>query len=114
MRERVDDSPPRVRRPPRSLGGQGACPYNFRHDLTFDHVIPRSKGGMTWDNVVAVCSPCNLRKGGRNPREARIWPAQLPCQPSVAHLHNNGRAFPPNYLYGCWLDYLHWDRELEP
>ena len=43
-----------------------------------------------------------------------MWPAQLPCQPSVAHLHNNGRAFPPNYLYGCWLDYLHWDRELEP
>ena len=32
-------------------------------DLTFDHVIPRSRGGRTtWQNVVAACSPCNLRR----------------------------------------------------
>ena len=42
------------------------CQYcGTKHDLTFDHVVPRSKGGQTtWDNVVAACSPCNLRKGG--------------------------------------------------
>ena len=28
-------------------------------DLTFDHIVPRSKGGQTtWENVVAACSPC--------------------------------------------------------
>ncbi len=92
------------------------CQYcGDKHDLTFDHVVPRSRGGQTtWDNVVAACSPCNLRKGGRSPREARMWPAQLPYQPSVADLHNNGRAFPPNYLHESWLDYLYWDSELEP
>ena len=92
------------------------CQYcGTRHDLTFDHVVPRSKGGLTtWDNVVAACSPCNLRKGGRSPREAHMWPEQLPYQPSVADLHNNGRAFPPNYLHESWLDYLYWDSELEP
>ena len=85
------------------------------HDLTFDHLIPRSKGGQTtWDNVITACSPCNLRKGGKSPREAKMWPAQLPYQPSVADLHNNGRAFPPNYLHESWLDYLYWDSELEP
>ncbi len=41
------------------------CQYcGSRDDLTFDHVIPRSKGGRTtWENVVAACAPCNLRKG---------------------------------------------------
>ena len=34
------------------------------HDLTFDHVIPRSQGGKTnWTNVVAACRPCNFKKG---------------------------------------------------
>jgi 5-methylcytosine-specific restriction endonuclease McrA len=85
------------------------------NDLTFDHVIPRSRGGQTtWDNVVAACSACNLRKGGKAPNEARMWPAQMPYQPSVADLHNNGRLFPPNYLHDSWLDYLYWDTELEP
>jgi len=84
-------------------------------DLTFDHVIPRSRGGQTtWDNVVAACSACNLRKGGKSPGEAHMWPAQMPYQPSVADLHNNGRLFPPNYLHDSWLDYLYWDTELEP
>ncbi len=92
------------------------CQYcGARHELTFDHVVPRSQGGLTtWDNVIAACSPCNLRKGGRTPREAQMWPSQLPYQPTVADLHNNGRAFPPNYLHESWLDYLYWDSELEP
>jgi len=37
-------------------------------ELTFDHLIPRRLGGKTtWDNIVAACSKCNLRKGGRMP-----------------------------------------------
>ena len=41
------------------------CQYCGRkfatHDLTFDHVIPRSRGGRTtWENVVTACSGCNL------------------------------------------------------
>jgi len=39
-------------------------------DLTFDHVVPKSKGGRTiWENVVTACCTCNLRKGSRLPRE---------------------------------------------
>ena len=42
------------------------CQYcGDRSDLTFDHLIPRSRGGLTrWDNVVTACAPCNLAKGG--------------------------------------------------
>jgi 5-methylcytosine-specific restriction endonuclease McrA len=92
------------------------CQYcGDREDLTFDHLIPRSKGGhTTWENVVAACSSCNLRKGDRLPREVEMWPRQAPFAPSLSDLHRNGRLFPPNYLHESWLDYLYWDTELEP
>ena len=84
-------------------------------DLTFDHLIPRSRGGMTtWENVVTACSPCNLRKGGLMPAKAGMWPAQKPVRPTVYQLHKNGRLFPPNHLHHSWQDYLYWDTELEP
>ena len=50
-------------------------------DLTFDHVIPRRCGGQTtWENVVAACSPCNLRKGGLMPQHAHRPQRQQPIQ----------------------------------
>lgn len=83
-------------------------------DLTFDHVIPRSRGGRTtWQNVVAACGPCNLRKGNRLPRECGMWPRSEPRQPTSWELQEKGRAFPPNYLHESWRDYLYWDSELE-
>jgi len=84
------------------------------HELTFDHVIPRSRGGRTsWDNVVTACGPCNLRKGNHLPRECRMMPRQEPRQPTSWELQDNGRGFPPNYLHQSWRDYLYWDSELE-
>ena len=84
-------------------------------DLTFDHVIPRSRGGKTtWDNVVTACAGCNLKKGNRLPRQAGMHPLIRPHQPSTFHLQENGRAFPPNYLHESWRDYLYWDTELDP
>ena len=55
-----------------------SCQYcGARDDLTFDHLIPRSRGGhTTWSNVVAACSPCNLRKGNLTPDEAKMFPSQ--------------------------------------
>ena len=93
-----------------------ACQYcGSREDLTFDHLVPRSRGGQTtWENVVAACSSCNLEKGRMSPDESGMFPSQLPFQPSVNDLHRNGRLFPPNYLHQSWLDYLYWDTELEP
>ena len=85
------------------------------HDLTFDHVIPRSKGGhTTWENVVTACSPCNLVKGSRLPREASMFPLVRPTAPTNYLLQEHGRAFPPNYLHESWRDFLYWDTELDP
>ncbi len=84
-------------------------------DLTFDQLLPRSRAGpITWINVVAVCSPCDIRKANLTPQDAGMYPAQMPFQPTVQHLHRNGRLFRPNYLHESWLDYLYWDSELEP
>jgi len=92
------------------------CQYcGADEDLTFDHVIPRSRGGKTtWDNVVTACAPCNLLKGGRLAHQCGMNPRHRPHRPSVNELRNNGRLFPPNYLHDSWADYLYWDSELEP
>ena len=98
------------------LRDQFECQYcGDPRDLTFDHIIPRSKGGRTtWENIVTACSPCNLTKGGRMPNQAKMHPRIRPHQPSVIELRENGRRFPPNYLHESWTDYLYWDSVLEP
>ncbi|MEM6650415.1 MAG: HNH endonuclease [Pseudomonadota bacterium] len=91
------------------------CGDTNRDTLTFDHVIPRSRGGKTtWQNIVTACSSCNLRKGNKMPKEVRMFPAQPPHQPNMYELNEKGRGFPPNYLHESWHDYLYWDTELEP
>ena len=83
-------------------------------ELTFDHVIPRSRGGRTTlENVVTACGCCNLRKGSRLPRECAMHPRATPRQPTSWELQDSGRAFPPNYLHRSWRDYLYWDSELD-
>jgi 5-methylcytosine-specific restriction endonuclease McrA len=85
------------------------------HELTFDHVVPRSRGGRTtWSNVVTACSSCNLLKGSRLPQESGMYPRLRPLQPSTHALQENGRGFPPNFLHQSWRDFLYWDTELDP
>ena len=67
------------------------CQYcGCKDDLTFDHVIPRSKGGRTtWENVVTACAPCNLMKGGKLPQHAKMHPRHTPHRPTVTELRSN-------------------------
>lgn len=92
------------------------CLYcGARHELTFDHVVPRSKGGRTsWNNIATACSPCNLKKGGRLLKDSGLSLTRPPERPSNHQLQQVGRRFPPNHLHETWMDYLYWDVELEP
>jgi len=92
-----------------------SCQYcGSGEELTFDHLLPRSKGGQTnWDNVVTACSACNVKKGGRLLNNSGMKLNQEPFQPSTEDLHKNGKNFPPNFLHKSWMDYLYWDVELE-
>ena len=94
------------------------CQYSGQrlpaHELTFDHVIPRSRGGRTsWENVVTASGECNLMKANRTPAEAGMRLLSEPRQPDTWELIENGRAFPPNFLHESWRDYLYWDTELD-
>ena len=82
--------------------------------LTFDHLIPKSRGGKTsWENVVSACTKCNFEKGHRTLEETDLRLFKFPSQPSAKELHKNGKKFPSNYLHQSWRDYLYWDTELE-
>ena len=84
-------------------------------ELTFDHLVPRSRGGHTvWSNVVTACTDCNLTKGDRLPKECGMFPRHRPLEPTARQLQRTGRAFPPNFLHQSWNDYLYWDSELDP
>jgi 5-methylcytosine-specific restriction endonuclease McrA len=61
-------------------------------DLSFEHVIPRSKGGETsWTNIVAACDPCNVKKDNRT----NMNPLRAPFVPTAGELMAAKRAFPP-------------------
>jgi 5-methylcytosine-specific restriction endonuclease McrA len=78
--------------------------------LTFDHVRPRSMGGVTsWENVVAACGPCNVRKGS----SMRMQPIVMPKMPSARDLMRARKGLPMRHLHESWLDYLYWDAELD-
>src|SRR5437660_1774768 len=56
-------------------------------DLTLDHVVPRSRGGLsTWENLVACCHLCNRRKGNQLPPEAGM---KLMREPRAFNLHTS-------------------------
>jgi 5-methylcytosine-specific restriction endonuclease McrA len=80
------------------------CQYcGARSNLTVDHVIPRSKGGASsWDNIVASCAPCNLRKGNALPRQAGMRLQRQPKTPSPhVFIHVASPTIP-----AVWLQYL--------
>jgi 5-methylcytosine-specific restriction endonuclease McrA len=84
------------------------------NELTFDHVIPKSRGGRTaWTNVVTACSPCNLLKGNHLLKETTMLLQRYPSEPTTQELQENGRGFPPGYLHESWRDFLYWDSELD-
>jgi hypothetical protein len=55
--------------------------------LTWDHVLPQSRGGQnTWENLVTACTSCNSRKGNRTPSEAGMPLQRLPRRPRKSEL----------------------------
>ena len=66
------------------------CQYCGRqtHDLTIDHVVPRSRGGHhSWENLVSACKPCNHRKGGKLLGEARMALRKEPREPRAGRYY---------------------------
>ena len=73
--------------------------------LTCDHVVPKSRGGITeWTNIVTSCIYCNLKKADKLPEEVEMVPRKKATRPSGFHvlLLNLGVKTLPDY----WKDYM--------
>ena len=89
------------------------CGYKGK-DLTFDHVVPKSRGGKTrWDNVVAACQSCNLRKAAKTTSQAGFKLKKLPTKPSPEVLLNKGKKFPPSDMHKSWNDFLYFEKDFD-
>jgi 5-methylcytosine-specific restriction endonuclease McrA len=96
---------------------KNTCQYCGRRmpktDLTLDHVIPRSRGGIdSWDNLVLACMHCNVSKGSRTPDEARMPLIRRPVKPTW--LPQLGMRVPTSQLISWqrFVDTAYWDVEL--
>jgi len=80
-------------------------------ELTYDHVVPRARGGKTeWENIVTCCMECNRKKGGRTPHEASMRLIRKPTRPAwvpAVRITIGFREVPQS-----WRDYLYWHIEL--
>ena len=57
-------------------------------ELTIDHVLPRSQGGVSsWVNCVLACMACNKRKADRTPEQARMRLRRKPARPAWKPLY---------------------------
>lgn len=62
------------------------CQYcGSKDQLTIDHIIPSSRGGKSnFENCVAACKPCNVRKNNRTPSEAKMYIKSTPHAPTIS------------------------------
>ena len=75
--------------------------------LTLDHIVPRWRNGPhSWDNVVSACIPCNHRKAGRTPREARM---KLLKQPGIPKPNPYFYMFHHRHILEDWKPFIPWE-----
>ncbi len=82
-------------------------------DLTIDHVLPRSKGGVsTWENCVLACLRCNRRKSNRTMRDAGMHLVKAPREPHWTPI----LTIPLAQRKASWEQFIsdrYWNVELE-
>ena len=83
-------------------------------ELSLDHVVPRSQGGQTtWENIVCACVACNVRKGGRTPREASMALIRKPEKPKRSPLLSMKLTQKKYESWQSFLDSAYWNVELK-
>ena len=81
--------------------------------LTYDHVVPKSRGGATkWENIVTCCIECNWKKADRTPEEAGMKLKNKPyCPDRKPFMRRLVVSLP--HTPDEWRDYIYWQTELE-
>lgn len=82
-------------------------------ELSLDHVVPRSRGGgSNWENIVCACLKCNVRKGGRTPREANMHLIKEPVEPRTSPVLDLKLSHRKYNSWKTFLDHAYWSVEL--
>lgn len=96
------------------------CGVQFAsQDLTFDHVVPRSRGGKTeWSNILSACIPCNKNKRNQmanwNAKKGSgLRPLKAPRQPTTMELLRSGLLFLDADVREDFASWLYWSSELQ-
>lgn len=80
-------------------------------ELTIDHVVPRSQGGLsTWDNCVLACVDCNNRKADRTPAQAHMPLLSKPARPTWRQLYSQNGIHIDSW--SKFLSEAYWNVEL--
>jgi len=83
-------------------------------ELSLDHVVPRSQGGQsTWENIVCACVSCNVRKGGRTPKQAHLSLIRKPEKPKRSPLLNLKLTHRKYQSWKTFLENAYWSVELK-
>lgn len=91
------------------------CGHRFpTHQLSLDHVIPRTQGGLAnWENIVCACLRCNVRKGGRTPHQANIKLIRRPVKPKRSPMLSQQLTSIKYQSWKTFLDEAYWTVELQ-
>jgi 5-methylcytosine-specific restriction endonuclease McrA len=83
-------------------------------DLSLDHIVPRSQGGLSsWENVVCACIDCNVRKGGRTPKQAHMGLIRKPEKPKRSPTLSLKLTSKKYQSWKSFLDSAYWSVELK-
>ena len=91
------------------------CGKRFRtSELSLDHVVPTCLGGdASWENLVCACVRCNVRKGGRTPKQAGMKLIQKPVQPKRSPQLTIKLGNPKYASWKTFLDSAYWSVDLK-
>jgi 5-methylcytosine-specific restriction endonuclease McrA len=101
---------------------KGVCQYCGTQvklsEFEYEHVVPRAKGGKTtWENIVVACTPCNQKKGGRTPAEARMRIRSTPRRPDKSFKKRRMTLSWQKGMPEAWKGYMrnitYWSGELD-
>ncbi len=83
-------------------------------ELSLDHVLPTCLGGGTsWENLVCACVKCNVRKGGRTPKQAGMKLICKPVRPRCSPMLTVKLGNPKYQSWKTFLDTAYWSVDLK-
>lgn len=93
------------------LRDRGKCQYCStaisESKATFDHIIPKSRGGRTdWENIVTCCYNCNQSKDCRTPIEAKMTLISKPVKPTYLPVDIIYRNRYENLMPEPWKEFV--------